>query len=90
MNTVYRLFLDNLRYFETRLSKLVALGQGDKEEANSLRTRIEELAHTQKYGNSRNQNVLTLVKNHSNSYGARHTGCRLCGEIATPWHTVPV
>ena len=64
MDLAQSLFQSNKSVFDTKLSKLVAKGQGDGDEAEKLREEVIAISRTANaYGNQRNQNVLALIKN---------------------------
>lgn len=65
MGLAHDLFQGSLSYYEKKLSKLVADGEGDSDAAKQVRDQIKAIASTaNQYGNSKNQNVLNLIKNH--------------------------
>ena len=65
MNLVHELFHGSLSLYEKKLSKLVADGDGDGDDAKRVRNQIKAIASTaNQYGNSKNQNLLNLIKNH--------------------------
>ena len=72
MNTAHALFHGTLSFYERKLSKLVADEQGDSDQAKEMRNQIKAIAKTaQQYGNSRNQNVLALVKQQLKAHARR-------------------
>ena len=68
MSLVHELFQNTLSFYEKKLSQLVANEQGDSDEAKEFRKQLGAIAKTaNQYGNSKNQHVLALIKNHLRS-----------------------
>ena len=72
MTLTHELFQSILSYYEKELSRLVADGEGGIDDAKKKRKQVAAIANTANaYGNSKNQNVLALVKNRLRSIARR-------------------
>ena len=72
MNVAHALFQGTLSFYEKKYDKRVADGRGDSEEAKEALGKLKAITNTAlQYGNSKNQNVLALIKQHLRAHSRR-------------------